>query len=232
VIRLGFSIYAVTDPDLCGADLLKAVREAIEGGAGAVQLRNKRATTRELHREAERLRELTLELGVPLFVNDRVDVALAVDADGVHLGQEDLPLRLARGIWPRPRILGVSAATAELARVAFGEGADYVGAGPVFATATKDTGRRPLGREGLRAIVEAVALPVVGIGGICVENVAQVAEAGAAVAAVIGGLFADPRGPRIAAAALLQEFERHTRGPGAIASRDVQARNLAAGGDS
>jgi thiamine-phosphate pyrophosphorylase len=230
VSPLGFGIYAVTDPNLCRPDLIGSVREAIEGGAGAIQLRDKTATAAELYRLAEALRRLTSDLGALLVVNDRIDVALAVAADGVHVGQGDIPARLARGNWPRPRLLGVSAATEALARVAELDGADYVGAGPVFETATKQTGRSPLGPEGLRRIVDAVRIPVVGIGGITIGNVATVAGTGAAAAAVIAGLFADPAGPRAAAAQLQQAFRLNAPDSGAGRRRPGPGRARLAGG--
>lgn len=204
---LGFSIYAVTDPGLCGADLLGAVREAVEGGAGAVQFRDKSAPTRELLEMAWALRRLTRELGAALFINDRLDIALAVDADGLHLGQEDLPAPVARSLWPAPKWLGISAPDVDSARVAESQGADYVGAGPVFISGTKVDSRPPLGPEGLGSIVQAVRIPVVGIGGITPQNAAEVARSGASAAAVVAGIFSDPRGPRAGAHALAEAFE-------------------------
>lgn len=208
---LGFQLYAVTDALLCGRDFLGSVREAIENGAGAVQLRDKGASALALYRIAETLRRLTRELRVPLIVNDRIDVALAVEADGVHLGQSDIPVLQARAIWPAPAILGISAATPELARLAQAGGADYVGAGPAFLSGTKPGGRQPLGPQGLKRIAEAVTIPVVAIGGITAGNAAEIASSGVAAVAAIAGLFGDPRGPGAAAAAILAAFTEGRR---------------------
>jgi thiamine-phosphate pyrophosphorylase len=204
---LGFRLYAVTDPGLCGADLVAAVREAILGGAAAVQLRDKSASSLELYRHAVRLRELTAELGALLIVNDRLDVALAVEADGLHVGDADLPAERVRPLWQPPRLLGVTAGTPEAARLAESHGADYVGVGPAFVSRTKRDGRAALGPEGLEAVVHAAGVPVVAIGGIDESNAGLLAGTGVAAIAAAAGIFADARGPRAAAAAVLEAFE-------------------------
>jgi thiamine-phosphate pyrophosphorylase len=154
-------------------------------------------------REARSVRAAARAAGALFIVNDRLDVALAADADGVHLGQDDLPADRARRLLPPGRILGVSTHTLEQARRAVAEGADYIGVGPVFATATKETGYTPLGLDGLSAIAAAVPVPVVAIGGIGAADAGRVIRAGAMAAAVISALMA---APDIAAAtrALLQ----------------------------
>jgi thiamine-phosphate diphosphorylase len=157
------------------------------------------------------------ERGVPVVVNDRADLALAIDADGVHLGAGDLPPAEARRLLPRPKIVGVSTATPGEARAAEAAGADYLGAGPVFATATKPDAGPPIGLEGLAAIVAAVGIPVVGIGGIHAGNAAVVIEAGAAGVAVVSTLMT-AEDPEAAARELRRRLEQGRRpgspGPG------------------
>jgi len=194
-----WTLYVITDAKLSrGRSHLEVAQAAIEGGASIIQFREKEMTTRELVETARRLKELTSQASVPFIVNDRLDVALAVEADGVHVGQDDMPAALARQLIGPHKILGVSASTVEEALQAEREGADYVSASPVFTTPTKPDAPPPTGLEGLRAIVEAVDLPVVAIGGINAENVARVIEAGAQGVAVISAVVS---APDIAAAA-------------------------------
>ncbi len=200
---LGFRVYAVTPDGLEEDRLVRLVAEALEGGAQAVQLRDKSATTRELHAKALRLRKLTRDRGAVLVINDRLDVALAVDADGLHLGQRDLPAAAVRRIWKKPRILGVTAPSAGLVRQAVAAGADYVGAGPVFPTLSKETDGPPLGVEGLAKLARGARIPVVAIGGITPENCRAVAKSGVASLASIGGIFGHSLGPRKAVCAFL-----------------------------
>ncbi len=192
-------LYVITDRQLSnGRSHLEVARAAIVGGASVIQLRDKEATTRQLVEMGGKLRALTREKGVTFMVNDRVDVALAVDADGVHVGQDDMPVPLARRLMGPGKIVGASAATSSEARKAEAEGADYVAASPVFSTPTKPDAPPPTGLEGLRAIVEAVSLPVIAIGGINPENAGAVIQAGAAGVAVISAVVS---APDIAAAA-------------------------------
>jgi thiamine-phosphate pyrophosphorylase len=187
-----YDLYVITDPVLSrGRSHAEIARAALEGGADAVQLRDKSATAHNLGLVAREVQPLARRFGALLTVNDRVDVALLAEADGAHVGPGDLPVREARRILPRPRILGVSAGTPEEARRAVRDGADYLGAGPVFATATKPDAGPPIGVDGLAAIVAAVApVPVVAIGGIGADNVAAVFAAGAAGAAVVSAVVA------------------------------------------
>ena len=188
-----YDLYVVTDPDLSGGrSHAEIARAALEGGADAVQLRDKSSPAINLMRAAAEIQPMARKFGAAFLVNDRADVALVAEADGVHLGPGDLPLREARHLLPRPRIVGFSAGTVEEARRAQREGADYLGVGPVFRTSTKPDAGEPLGPEGLAKIVRAVSIPVVGIGGITLENVAQVIGAGAAGAAVITAVVAAP----------------------------------------
>jgi thiamine-phosphate pyrophosphorylase len=189
-------------------DLLDVVRAALAAGAPAIQLRDKRADARQLFEQALRLRELTAEHGALLFVNDRLDVALAAGADGAHLGPDDVPLAAARRIAPPSFRIGVSTDDPETARRAQAERAAYIGCGAVFGTTSKaEVAGERIGVEGLRAVVEAVRIPVVGIGGVGVENVAEVARAGAAGAAVIGAVM-KAQDPGAATRRLLEAFAR------------------------
>jgi thiamine-phosphate diphosphorylase len=155
-----------------------------------VQYREKNAMTRLMIEEATELCRLCRAAGVPFIVNDRLDIALAVDADGVHVGQDDMPASVARRLLGPRRILGVSAGSVEEARKAVDDGADYIGASPVFSTPTKPDTPPPLGIEELRRITEAVEVPVVAIGGITTENAAAMRDAGAAGIAVVSAIVA------------------------------------------
>lgn len=153
-----------------------------------IQLRDKVAGPRELLQEARQIARLCQERGVRFIVNDRLDLALAVDADGVHLGQDDLPPKAARALLGIGKILGVSTHSVEQAVRAAEEGADYLGIGPIFATGTKATGYEPKGCEIIRQVQARVDLPLVAIGGITLSNVGIVIRAGAAGAAVISAI--------------------------------------------
>lgn len=199
---LDITLYLVTDRGLArGRALADVVREAVAGGVTCVQLREKICGTREFIEEARAVRAALQGTGVALMINDRVDVALAVQADGVHLGQQDMRLTDARRLVPKNWIIGVSAESVEDAIRAEREGADYVGASPVFATPTKTDTAPPLGLDGLAALCHAVSIPVVAIGGIQLGNAAQVVGAGAAGLAVVSAIVAAPD-PRAAAADL------------------------------
>jgi thiamine-phosphate pyrophosphorylase len=187
------TLYFVTDGRADGGrSLVEITRAAIRGGATAVQLRDKSGGTREMLELGCTLLELTRAAGVPLIVNDRLDVALALGADGVHVGQDDLPAKEVRRLIGPERILGVSAGTASEARQAEADGADYVGAGDVFGTRSKPDAGPPIGLSGLAAITRAVSIPVVGIGGITEANAASVTKAGAAGVAVISAITRSP----------------------------------------
>lgn len=188
-----FRLCAITDVSARpGLTHSAAAAAALAGGAPCVQLRAKDLPAGALVAEARAIRAATRAAGALFLVNDRLDVALAADADGVHLGQDDLPAARARRLLPPGRLLGVSTHSLEQARRAVAEGADYIGVGPVFATPTKDTGYGPLGLEGLAAIAAAVPLPVVAIGGIGLAEAAEVIRAGAMAAALISALMAAP----------------------------------------
>ena len=190
---MDWSLYVITDRRLSrGKSHLEVARAAIDGGATVIQLRDKEATTRELIEAGLALRNLTSERGVTFIVNDRVDAALAVEADGVHVGQDDMPAAFARKLMGTGRIIGVSASTVEEALQAEADGADYVAASPVFGTPTKADAPLPTGLEGLCAIAETIHVPVVAIGGINEDNVEEVIKAGADGVAVISAVVAAP----------------------------------------
>jgi thiamine-phosphate pyrophosphorylase len=190
-MRADYSLYLVTDAGLSGGRThAQVVEAALRGGVTVVQYREKSGSTLKMVEVARVLRALCARHGVPFIVNDRIDVALAVDADGVHVGQDDMPAGLARTLIGKHKILGVSAGSPEEARAAEAEGADYIGASPIFATPTKPDAPRPMGIEGLRRLAEAVAVPVVAIGGINVENASQMITAGAAGVAIVSAIVA------------------------------------------
>lgn len=191
---IDLSLYLVTDRRLTGARGVAAtVRAALSGGVTAVQLRDPDATGRELYVAARELREVLVGSGVPLIIDDRLDVALASGADGVHLGQSDLPADRARALATPGFLIGGSAGdAAELAAVDALPAAtfDYVGIGPVFATDTKQDAGTPLGVDGLAELVAATPLPTVAIGGISKQNAAAVAATGVDGLSVVSAICA------------------------------------------
>jgi len=190
---------AITDATLVpGRDHVAIAEAALAGGADMIQLRDKTGNMRDLLPQARAIQWLCRSRGALFIVNDRVDLALAADADGAHVGQEDLPAESARRLLGPRRLLGVSTHNLAQAEAARSAGADYIGFGPMFATGTKETGHTPRGLEALREVRRAVSLPILAIGGINVENVASVIHAGATAPAVISAVAA---APDIAAAA-------------------------------
>lgn len=187
---IDYTLYLVTDRRLMSSGTVEeSVELAIEGGASVVQLREKDCTSREFYELAVRVKKITAPRNVPLIINDRIDICLAADADGVHLGQKDLPCREARKILGGGKLIGVSAALPEEARRAQADGADYLGVGAVFATGTKsDT--RPVTPEIIREIRAAVSVPFVVIGGVNAENIGQLYGLGINGAAVVSAVVA------------------------------------------
>lgn len=172
--NVDYSLYLVTDRTyLEGRSLFDAVEEAIKAGVTVVQLREKNISDREFYEMGLRLREITKKYNVPLIINDRVDIAIAVDADGVHLGQEELPAKVVREIIGYKKIIGVSATSFEEAKKAYEDGADYVGVGAVFKTPSKKDAKY-VSLETLREITEKIPIPVLAIGGIDKENIDEV----------------------------------------------------------
>lgn len=205
-----YSIYLVTDDGcLQGRALIDCVREALEGGVTLVQYRAKTASSAEMYAEALQLKALCDSFNVPLIINDRLNIAMAVGAAGVHLGQDDLPCAAARKILGEDYIIGVSAHNPAEAKAALQSGADYLGCGAVFGTATKADVQK-LGTDGLAAICKAKGLPVVGIGGVTADNYREVRAAGADGAAIVSGILAQPdiRATVRAIARVSQEFAK------------------------
>jgi thiamine-phosphate pyrophosphorylase len=207
------SLYLVTDRALSrGRTTVDIVRAAVAGGVTCVQLREKNLSTREFIAEARLLKGLLAPTGIPLIINDRLDVALAIDADGVHLGQQDMDIIDARRLVGPGIAIGISAESLEDALRAQAQGADYIGISPVFATATKTDTATPLGLDGVRRIRAAVRLPMVGIGGITADNAARVIAAGANGVAVVSAIVAADF-PERAAASLKECFRRTCSAP-------------------
>lgn len=188
-VRLG--LYVLTDERLArGRATVEVVAAAIRGGADAIQLRAKGLPTRELVDLGRRVRELTHAAGILFIVNDRADLAVALDADGVHVGPDDLPPDLARRVVGPERLVGFSAGSVEEARYGRAAGVDYLGVGAIYGTQTKADAGEPVGPGLIAAIKREVDLPVVGIGGITPENAAPVIAAGADGVAVIRAIVA------------------------------------------
>jgi thiamine-phosphate pyrophosphorylase len=189
--KIDYTLYLVTDRDLMTADSIEeCVRQAISGGCTVIQLREKTASSYEFYDTALRLRAITASLGVPLIINDRADIALAVDADGVHVGQKDLPYEVVRRIVGPDKIVGVSTHTLKQAKLAEKMGADYIGVGAMFATGTKSDAT-PAGVDVLRNIRKEVNIPMVAIGGISKNNVSLLTDTGVDGIAVVSAVVAE-----------------------------------------
>ena len=186
---MAYDLYVITDEGLShGRSHLRIAELAVAGGADVIQLRDKHISGKEMYHVSKGMREITRKTGAIFIVNDRLDVALASKADGVHLGQEDLPLPEARILAPSPFIIGISVESAEEARRAEREGADYVAVGPVFPTGSKTDAGPALGTGRVAEIRKAVSIPVIAIGGIQATNAAEVISAGADGLAVISAV--------------------------------------------
>lgn len=181
-------IYLITDRNLSGLTHTQIARKAIAAGVGTVQLREKNLSKKDIYREALSIRAVSLKYKTRFIVNDYIDIALAVNADGVHLGQEDMPVEYARKIMGRQKIIGVSTHSKKQAVRAQEAGADYIGFGPVFDTSTKDAGR-PRGLRALKEIKRHINIPIVAIGGITWENINETLNSGADACAVASGIL-------------------------------------------
>jgi len=180
-------LYVITDEHMGGGHLA-ITRAALAGSANIIQLRDKSTPIHDLLPIGHELRRLTRAEGALFFVNDRIDIALAVDADGVHLGPDDMPPREARRVLGPHRLLGVSCANATEATEAERAGADYIGVGAIFGSSTKTDAGAPIGVDALREIIDTTSLPVAAIGGINHENIASVAVTSAAMICVISAI--------------------------------------------
>ena len=190
--KVDYTLYLCTDRELmsCGS-IEQLVEQAIAGGVSIVQLREKNCSSREFLETAISVKKITDRFGVPLIINDRLDICLASDASGVHLGQSDIPCTVARKILGEDKLIGVSCATAEEAAKAQADGADYLGVGAVFPTATKHN-TRPVTADRIREIRAAVTLPFVVIGGVNEQNISSLYGLGINGAAVVSAIAAKP----------------------------------------
>lgn len=208
---IDYSLYLVTDRKLSlGRSVLDVIKAAAEGGVTLVQLREKDLNSKEFYEEGLRIKTFLNRCNIPLIINDRIDIALAIEADGVHLGQEDLPLSIARKILGPDKLIGVSVFTPEDARRAEEMGADYLGLSPIFLTSTKPELANQIGLEGIRPIREATDLPLIGIGSLNETNAFSVVRAGLDGVAVVSGICARPD-IRAAAEKIKQEVMRAKR---------------------
>jgi thiamine-phosphate pyrophosphorylase len=195
--------YFITDHDLSVAGLKSDAENAVAAGAKIIQYRNKKADTRTLYNEALLIKKICSGSRSFFIINDRIDIALAVDAHGVHIGQEDMPYQEARRLLGKDKIIGVTVHNMEEALLAEAWGANYLGVSPIFTTATKLDAGKPCGVEGLIAIRQACRLPIVAIGGIDLSNVGIVIKAGADMVCVISAVITKPD-----VAAEIQKFQK------------------------
>jgi thiamine-phosphate pyrophosphorylase len=187
------NLYIILDPSVCPArPLIEVLKTATEAGAVLFQYRNKSASMKEAYTEALALRQAAAKAGVLFIVNDRCDLALAVDADGVHLGQGDLPLDLARKMMGPDKLIGISTHNSDQVREATAGKPDYLGFGPIFKPSSKQDHDPVVGLEGLRAMRSLTSLPVFAIGGIQIDQVGEIVHAGADGVAVISAILKAP----------------------------------------
>ena len=201
---LDLSLYLVTDKSDDTERFLKTIEEGIKGGVSVVQIREKTADTLDFYNLALQVKEITTRYNVPLIINDRVDVALAIDADGVHVGQSDMPCDVTRKLVGPDKIVGVSAATIEEAQKAEKDGANYIGTGAVFPTATKDDAPK-ITKKDLKDVVDSINIPVVAIGGINKENAGELNDTGIAGLSVVSAIMSADN-PKKASEELLNIF--------------------------
>jgi thiamine-phosphate pyrophosphorylase len=206
--RIDYSLYLVTDRALSlGRTNLEVIAAAVEGGVTLVQFREKEASTRDFYEEGLKIGDFLRARNIPLIINDRIDIALALDADGVHLGQEDLPVAVARKMLGAGKIIGASVFTVFEAETAEAEGADYLGLSPIFVTSTKPELVEQIGIEGIPPIRQAVGLPLVGIGSMNRTNAFEAVRAGLDGVAVVSAICSQLE-PALAARAIKAEVLR------------------------
>lgn len=196
---INYSLYLVTDQDLClGRSLIDVVMEAVQGGVSVVQIREKNSETRDFYELARAMKQGLKGKKVPLIINDRVDVALAVDADGVHVGQKDLPCSVIRKMLGPDKIIGVSINTFEQIHKAHEDGADYLSLSPVYPTPTKPDTTEPFGIDGLIKARKMTTKPLITIGGINKSNIGKIMATGVDGVALVSAICSAPS-PRDAA---------------------------------
>lgn len=198
-------LYLVTDEECCkGKNFYESIRKSIQGGAKVVQLREKNISTKDFYEKALKVKEICRELGAIFIINDRLDIALAVKADGVHLGQTDMPIEIAKKILKDNFIIGITAKTVEQAIEAEKKGASYIGSGAVFGTTTKE-GAKKLEIQELKMIVDSVDIPVFAIGGINSKNVDKLKNLGLQGICSVSGILSE-NDCKIAAKQILEKF--------------------------
>lgn len=186
--KIDLSLYLVTEESIAIEDLTKIITESVSGGVSIVQLREKNNSSLSFYKKAYALKQLLNELSIPLIINDRVDIALAVAADGIHIGQDDLPLPVIKQMVPDDMIIGVSVSTLEEAIEAERNGADYIGVGSVFPTKTKQDATL-MAIEDLEEICHSVSIPAVAIGGITADNISSLSDSGLSGTAVVSAIM-------------------------------------------
>ena len=201
---IDLSLYLVTDDSSNEEKFLNTIEEGIKGGVSVVQIREKTAETLDFYNLALKVKKITSKYNVPLIINDRVDVAMAIDAEGVHVGQSDMPCDITRKLIGNDKILGVSAATISEAKKAEKDGADYIGTGAVFPTATKDDAPS-ITKKDLKEIVESINIPVVAIGGITLDNACELLDTGISGLSVVSAIMS-AENPKKASEELLNIF--------------------------
>lgn len=190
MVNRNYSLYLVSDRSLLdGRDLLEEIMKAVKGGVSVVQLREKDASSREFYNLAAALKNKLEGSGVPLIINDRLDIALAMNADGLHIGQDDLPFPVARRLLGADKLIGLSVSSRAEAEEGVRQGADYLGVGPVFATPTKPDAALPTGISLLAELKKHTSVPLVAIGGINLDNIAAIREFGTDGVAVVSALM-------------------------------------------
>ena len=202
--NIDLSLYLVTDKSDDVEKFLKTIEEAIKGGVSVVQIREKTADTLDFYNLALKVKKITDQYNIPFILNDRVDVALAIDADGVHVGQSDMPCDVTRKLVGPDKIVGVSAATIDEAKKAENDGADYIGTGAVFPTATKDDAPK-ITKKDLKEVVDSINIPVVAIGGINLENASELKDTGIKGLSVVSAIMSS-EDPKKSAEKLLNIF--------------------------
>ncbi|MGM0886389.1 MAG: thiamine phosphate synthase [Bacillota bacterium] len=186
--QIDLSLYLVTEESIAIEELTRIIAESVSGGVSIVQLREKYNSSLSFYEKASALKQLLNELSIPLVINDRVDIALAVGADGIHIGQDDLPLPVVKKMVPEDMIVGVSVSTLEEALEAERNGADYIGVGSVFPTKTKQDATL-MALEDLGEICRGVSIPAVAIGGITADNISALSDSGLSGTAVVSAIM-------------------------------------------
>ncbi|RRN72445.1 thiamine phosphate synthase [Peribacillus simplex] len=200
--QIDLSLYLVTEESIAIEELTNIIAESVSGGVSIVQLREKNNSSLSFYKKASALKQLLSELSIPLIINDRVDIALAVEADGIHIGQDDLPLPVIKQMVPDDMIVGVSVSTLEEALEAEQNGADYIGVGSVFPTKTKQDATL-MAIEDLEEICRSVSIPAVAIGGITADNISSLSDSGLSGTAVVSAIM-NADSPKIASELLLK----------------------------